>query len=123
MEAEAPKQAAVAVANEGAGPTGRPGAAARRCVYGHVGGVSGLGVLGYPAVGLESPRVGNSKNLRVHNVEWRALFCRDPDAPGCPAVARDASRPAVGAGQGTQNGALHRGPSELMENLLKSSAS
>ena len=74
MEAEAPKQAAVAVANEGAGPTGRPGAAARRCVYGHVGGVSGLGVLGCPAVGLESPRVRNSKNLRVHNVKWRVLF-------------------------------------------------
>ena len=32
------------------------------------------GAAGRPAVGLESPRVGRSKHLRAHNVEWRALF-------------------------------------------------
>ncbi len=70
---EAPDRGA-ARRHEGAGPTSGPSAATRRPVHGHVGGAGRRGAAGCPAVGLESPRVGRSKHLRAHSVDWRALF-------------------------------------------------
>ena len=47
---------------------------------------------------------------------------RDPDTPGGPAVARDASRPAAGVRRGTQNRALRRESGELLEYFLQASS-